>query len=96
MPHLHLPKEAEKQRVPVTVITGFLGSGKSTLLNHILRWSQRSDVDKSGVSRRNIAVIENEFGEISIDKTIGAWVLGWEDSTRLPAQLLGRCRRART
>ncbi|KAF5840067.1 CobW/HypB/UreG, nucleotide-binding domain-containing protein [Dunaliella salina] len=70
MPHLHLPKEAEKQRVPVTVITGFLGSGKSTLLNHILRWSQRSDVDKSGVSRRNIAVIENEFGEISIDKTI--------------------------
>ncbi|MBL8379619.1 MAG: GTP-binding protein [Burkholderiales bacterium] len=43
--------------VPVTVLTGFLGAGKTTLVNHIL-------TEKHG---RRIAVIENEFGEISID-----------------------------
>ncbi len=48
-------------KVPVTVITGFLGSGKSTLLNYLL--SQRGE--------RNIAVIENEFGEVNIDRTLG-------------------------
>lgn len=47
----------EIERVPVTVLTGFLGAGKTTLLNYILR-------EKHG---RKIAVIENEFGEIGID-----------------------------
>ncbi len=45
------------ERVPVTVVTGFLGSGKTTLINRIL----------SGQHGRKIAVIVNEFGEISID-----------------------------
>lgn len=45
------------ERVPVTVVTGFLGSGKTTLLNHLLR-------EKHG---RRIAIIENEFGAIDID-----------------------------
>jgi len=45
------------EKVPVTVITGFLGSGKTTLLNRILK-------EQHG---KRIGVIENEFGEVGID-----------------------------
>ncbi len=45
------------RRIPATVVTGFLGSGKTTLINRILR-------EQHG---RKLAVIVNEFGEISID-----------------------------
>lgn len=45
------------QRVPVTVLTGYLGAGKTTLLNRLL--SEEHD--------RKIAVIVNEFGEVGID-----------------------------
>jgi G3E family GTPase len=44
-------------RIPVTVLTGYLGAGKTTLLNRIL--SQQHG--------RRYAVIVNEFGEIGID-----------------------------
>src|SRR5579871_5694946 len=44
-------------RIPVTVITGYLGAGKTTLLNRIL--SQQHGL--------RYAVIVNEFGEIGID-----------------------------
>ena len=47
-------------RVPVTVLTGFLGSGKTTLLNYVL-------TEHHG---KRIAVIENEFGEIGIDDAL--------------------------
>ena len=47
-------------KIPVTVLTGFLGSGKTTLLNRILS-------EKHGL---RIAVIENEFGEIGIDQDL--------------------------
>ncbi|EJF75002.1 CobW family GTP-binding protein [Bartonella birtlesii] len=45
------------ERIPLTLITGFLGSGKTTLLNRMLRDPLLADC----------AVIINEFGEISID-----------------------------
>jgi G3E family GTPase len=48
------------ERVPVTVLTGFLGSGKTTLLNRIL-------TEQHG---KRIAVIENEFGEVGIDNQL--------------------------
>jgi len=51
------PKEEKKDKVPVTVLTGYLGSGKTTLLNRILQ-------ENHG---KRIAVIENEFGEVGID-----------------------------
>jgi G3E family GTPase len=47
-------------KIPVTVLTGFLGSGKTTLLNRILN-------ETHGL---RIAVIENEFGEIGIDQDL--------------------------
>lgn len=47
-------------RVPVTVVTGFLGAGKTTLINYILQ-------ENHG---RRVAVIENEFGEIGIDDAL--------------------------
>jgi G3E family GTPase len=49
-----------KERVPVTVLTGYLGSGKTTLLNHILTANHG----------KRIAVIENEFGEVGVDQDL--------------------------
>ena len=48
---------AAEERIPVTVLTGFLGSGKTTLLNKMLRRPELADT----------AVIINEFGEIGLD-----------------------------
>ncbi|TYL97151.1 GTP-binding protein [Bradyrhizobium rifense] len=45
------------QRLPVSLITGFLGSGKTTLLNRLLRHDDMTDS----------AVIINEYGEVSFD-----------------------------
>ncbi|MFZ9653030.1 MAG: CobW family GTP-binding protein, partial [Steroidobacteraceae bacterium] len=57
---------AHTERVPVTVLTGFLGSGKTTLLNRIL----------SENHGKRIAVIENEFGEVGVDHQL---VIGAEE-----------------
>jgi G3E family GTPase len=46
---------------PITVITGFLGAGKTTFVNYILK-EQNS---------WKICVLENEFGEVSIDDGLG-------------------------
>ena len=45
------------ERIPITLLTGFLGAGKTTLVNRLL----------SAPDAGKIAVIVNEFGEIGID-----------------------------
>ena len=52
------PTQAE--RVPVSILTGFLGSGKTTLLSKLIH---HPDMDK-------VAVIINEFGEIGLDDAL--------------------------
>ena len=47
----------DKERIPVTIITGFLGAGKTSLLNNLIRKHPE----------KKFAVIENEFGETGID-----------------------------
>ncbi len=46
-----------KQLIPVTIVTGFLGAGKTTLLRSLVERRQT----------RRLALLINEFGEISVD-----------------------------
>lgn len=55
-------------------VTGFLGAGKTTLVNYILK-------ENHGLK---IAVVENEFGEIGVDQSLGE---------RLPPALAFLCHR---
>ncbi len=60
------PESRPWNKIPVTILTGFLGAGKTTLLNHILRSN----------AGEKIAVIVNEFGAADID---GALVASGEE-----------------
>ncbi|MCG8310606.1 MAG: GTP-binding protein [Cytophagales bacterium] len=48
------------EKIPVTIITGFLGAGKTTLLNHLIRKHPE----------KKFAIIENEFGDVPIDQEL--------------------------
>ncbi|QPH55368.1 cobalamin biosynthesis protein CobW [Pontivivens ytuae] len=48
------------EKLPVSVITGFLGSGKTTLIRHLLENPQG----------RRLAVVVNEFGDVGVDGEI--------------------------
>ena len=53
-------EQVQSEKLPVTVLTGYLGAGKTTLLNRIL----------SEPHGKKYAVIVNEFGEIGIDNEL--------------------------
>jgi cobalamin biosynthesis protein CobW len=48
------------EKLPVTVITGFLGSGKTTLISHLMR----------NPGGKRLAIVVNEFGEVGVDGEI--------------------------
>lgn len=50
----------KSNKIPVTILTGYLGAGKTTLLNRILTEKHR----------QKIAVIVNEYGEVGIDNQL--------------------------
>jgi G3E family GTPase len=54
------PEPEAVEKIPVTVLTGYLGAGKTTLLNRIL-------TEPHG---KKFAVIVNEFGEVGIDNEL--------------------------
>jgi G3E family GTPase len=55
-----MPEQSSSEKIPVTVLTGYLGAGKTTLLNRIL----------SEPHGKKYAVIVNEVGEIGIDNDL--------------------------
>jgi len=55
-----MSKLIQHNKIPITVIQGFLGAGKTTLLNYILSHNQGM----------NIGVVVNDFGDINIDSEL--------------------------
>ncbi|EGW19665.1 CobW family GTP-binding protein [Methylobacter tundripaludum] len=64
----------EYQRmIPVTIVTGFLGSGKTTLLSSLIKSRQT----------RRLALLINEFGEVSIDGALINDSVGGDEHVRI-------------
>jgi G3E family GTPase len=59
-------RDRSAERLPVSLITGFLGSGKTTLLNRLLQRPEMADS----------AVIINEFGEVPLDHLLVEAICG--------------------
>lgn len=54
------PAAVASQRIPVTLVTGFLGSGKTTMINAALRAPELAGT----------IVVVNEFGEVGLDHSL--------------------------
>jgi len=65
------------QKIPATVVTGFLGAGKTTLIRNLLETA----------NGRRIALIINEFGDVGVDgevlKACGSEACGEDDIVEL-------------
>lgn len=65
------------EKIPATVITGFLGAGKTTLIRHML----------ANANGRKLALIINEFGDVGVDgeilKACGGDACGEDDIIEL-------------
>ncbi|GLI93810.1 cobalamin biosynthesis protein CobW [Methylocystis echinoides] len=48
------------QKIPATIVTGFLGAGKTTLIRHVLE----------NARDRRLALVINEFGDVGVDGDI--------------------------
>jgi G3E family GTPase len=64
-----MPGEVAGERIPISLVTGFLGSGKTTLIAALLKQPAMSGT----------AVIVNEFGAVGIDDAIFAQSIDAED-----------------
>lgn len=64
-------------RIPATIVTGFLGAGKTTLIRHLLQ----------NPGGRRIALIVNEFGDVGFDGSVladcGSEACGTDDIIEL-------------
>lgn len=76
--------KSSDNRLPLTIITGFLGSGKTTLVNHILK-------NQEG---KKVLVVENEVGEEGVDQELVLKQQGKEEIKLLSngtASSMGAC-----
>ena len=56
------------EKIPATIVTGFLGAGKTSLVRHLI----------GAAAGHRLAIIVNEFGELGIDRDL---LLGCGDET---------------
>ena len=66
------------EKIPATVITGFLGAGKTSLIRHML----------STANGKKLALVINEFGDLGVDGEIlkGCGIDGCSDDDSKPGK----------